>query len=186
MFCFPQCLPCLRSRLRFHPLCRRLQKFFSLKPWNPRLRFGGCGVCLFDCSLFLPEKILQKLQRNDNFRMTVLYNPGQFTGRYSLLQWISHTTLILLYIKHPCSCLGVLFPRKPHSGLWDHWENKLFFIYVCVMIVTSKRRCNCVPILILCKRIVNRAHEATRLWKCALLPVKSLTGVRTLLHVLIL
>lgn len=63
---FP-CLLYLRSRLRFHPLCLRLQKFFSLKPWNPRLCFGRCGVCLFDCSLFLPEKILQKLQRNHNF-----------------------------------------------------------------------------------------------------------------------
>lgn len=83
------CLLYSRSQLRVHRLCLRLKKFFSLKLWNPRLCFGRCGICLFGCSLFLLEKNLQKLQRNHNFRMMELYDPGLFTGLYQVLLLIT-------------------------------------------------------------------------------------------------
>lgn len=83
-------LPCLlysRSRLRVHPPCLPLKKFFSLKLWNPRLHFGCCAICLFDCNLSLLKKNLQKLQRNHNFGMMMLYKQRPFTGCVASTQY---------------------------------------------------------------------------------------------------
>lgn len=95
--CF-MCLPYLRSRVHFHPLYLRRQNFFSqseglaLKPWGGlSLSVKDSGVCLFDYSLFLHGKILQKLQKKSQIRsFMVLYTAGQFTGSYAATLFIFH------------------------------------------------------------------------------------------------
>lgn len=107
--CF-MCLPYLRSRVHFHPLCLRLQNFFSqseglaLKPWGGlSLCVKDSGVCLFYYSLFLLGKILQKLQKKSQIRnFMVVYSAGQFTGLYGAPLFIFHMIWIFHLLRHRC------------------------------------------------------------------------------------
>lgn len=92
------CLPYMRSGVHFHPLYLRLQNFFSqseglaLKPWGGlSLCVKDSGVCLFDYSLFLQGKILQKLQKKSQIgNFMVVYSAGQFAGSYGAPLFIFH------------------------------------------------------------------------------------------------